>query len=288
MRTFILVNGEMQSYDLTSKEAFFHGPTGLGFERNNTYRQVGDRWVKVTSKRKQKTITGSVSFYGADPYLLYYDFVSFVQKEPLTLLYCPNNQAPATSPSGLTYRINVDITRLEKSELKHEGNLDCKITFVSKTPWYKYSAISNGISVEDDLLKWGIQWGIDWGPLDEYSSGIRSTSSLDSPSRLTIYGPITNPYWVHYLNGQIVEDGRINTTILDTEYLLVDSISDPYIIQRRSSIDDSIIENLYSKSDFTTKRFLTIQNGNNVFKVTGDNVVSPLVKLEAHIYYESV
>jgi len=288
MRTFTLVNGDMQACNLTDVNVFFHDPAGLGMDFSDKYRQVGNRFVRVTRKSKQRTISGSVAFLGADPYLSYFNFALFAQKDPLVLLYCPNDQAPATSPSGTTYRMNVDVAKIEKTELEQEGYLDCQITLVSKTPWYKYSAISNGIVHEDDLLKWGIQWGIDWGPLDEYHAGIKSTSPTPSPSKLTIYGPITNPFWTHYVNGNETEYGKVNAVIKDSEYLVVDSTVDPYVIQKRSTIDDSLIANLYEASDFTTKRFVTIQNGGNVIKVVGDNASDPLVKLEAHIYYESV
>lgn len=288
MRTFTLVNGEMQSCNLTAKELFFHNPNGLGFERSNTYRQIGDRWVRVNRKNKQKGITGSVALLGPDPYLSYFNFVTFLQKEPLVLLYRPNDQAAPNTASGTTYRMNVDVAKLEKTEMEHEGYMDCDITFTPLTPWYKYAAITNGNTVDDELLKWGVVWGIEWGPLDEFSQGIRSTSPIDSPSRLTIYGPITNPEWTHYVNGQVYETGKVNATIRDSEYLVVDSLSDPYTIHRRSSIDGSFIENLYMNSDFTTKRFVTIKNGSNIIKVEGDSEKTPLVKLEANIYYESV
>lgn len=290
MRTFTLVNGKLQSCNITSQDMFFNNPKGLGFERTSSYRQVGDRWVRVNRKRKQQSITGSVALIGADPYLSYFNFVQFIQSEPLTLLYTPNDQAKPTSPSGMTYRMSVDVSKIEKTEMEKEGYLDCNITFVPKTPWYEYRVITNGKveGQDEDFLKWGITWGIKWGPLDEYSKGIRSVSYTPSPARLTVHGPVNNPYWLHYVNGVPFEDGRINANILENEYLLVDSTVDPYLIQRRSAIDDSVIADLYPNSDFTTKRFITIQNGGNAIKVEGDNDAHPIVKLEAYIYYESV
>ena len=288
MRFFTLVNGAGESCSITEKSLFFHDPAGLGFERSDTYRQVGDRWVRVNRKRKQKQITGKVALFGDDPYLTYFNFVQFLNKEPLTLLYTPNNEASATLPSGTTYRMDVDVTKMDKSEMTKQGYLDCSISFTPKTPWYKYTAISNGVVEPDNILKWGITWGIEWGPLDEFSKGIKSDSVNQSPSRLTVYGPIVNPSWRHYVNGVLFETGKVNFTIGENEYLLVDNTTDPYRIQRRSAINNTLISDLYEQSDFSTKRFVTIQNGNNVIAVTGDNAESPLVKLEAYIYYESV
>ena len=288
MRFFTLVNGAGESCSITEKSLFFHDPAGLGFERSDTYRQVGDRWVRVNRKRKQKQITGKVALFGDDPYLTYFNFTQFLFREPLVLLYTPNNEADPSLPSGTTYRMDVDVAKVDKSEMNKQGYLDCAITFVPKTPWYKYSAISNGISEPESILKWGITWGIEWGPLDDFSRGIVSDSLSQSPSKLTVYGPIENPRWNHYVNGVLFETGKMNFTIGENEYLLVDNTSDPYKIQRKSTINDSVISDLYEYSDFSTKRFVTIQNGRNVIAVTGDNAEDPLVKLEAYIYYESV
>ena len=290
MRTFTLVNGAGESCNITDKQLFFHDPKGLGFERSDTYRQVGDRFVRVNRKRKQKQVTGKVALFGDDPYLSYFNFIMFINKDPLILLYRPNDQAAADSPSGITYRMDVDVSKVEKSELTKQGYLDCDITFVPKTPWYKYTAISNGVVEPDNILKWGIEWGIDWGPLDSYSRGITSTSSIASPTKLTIWGPVHNPSWRHFVNGIEYETGKINDYIEANQYLLVDNSSDPYKIYRMDAINGIILEDLYEKSDYTTKRFVTIQNGINTLVVTGEEEGegNPLVKLEAYIYYESV
>jgi hypothetical protein len=97
--------------------------------------------------------------------------------------------------SGVTYRRSVTIRKLDKDEINHDGYLDCSIEFDSLGPWYKYVAISNGTDEVINSLKWGVTWGINWGPLDDYSKGIMSESGIDSPSKLTIFGPVNNPSW---------------------------------------------------------------------------------------------
>ena len=293
MRTFTLVNGDSESCSVTEQQLFLHDVDGLGFERKNTYRQVGDRFVRVNSQPQQKSLTGKVALLGADPYQSYFNFVQFIQKEPLVLYYTPNPDGdPATNPAAYTYRRNVDVKKLTKSELEHAGYLNCSIELTYLTPWYRYVAISNGINNDEDLLKWGIEWGIEWGPFDEYSKGIRSNSPISSPSRLTIYGPVTNPTWKHYLNGIVVEEGKVSVSLSSSEYLVVDNIGDPYSIVKRSRSNLSLVTDVYSSSDFTTQRFINIQKGINTLVVEGkdgsNNDIKPLVKLEGHIYYESV
>ena len=287
MRIFTLVNSAGETYDITSKSSLFYDPSGLGMSVSHSFRQVGDRWVKVDSKPQQGSIGGKIAFVSDDPYLSYYNFVDFIKKEPLILLYCPNPDATG-KPSGLVYRRNVLVSKLSKTELEMEHWLNCSITFVALTPWYKYQAISNGKEEELDILKWGITWGLNWGPLSEYEKGITSDGNVNSPAKLTIYGPVTNPRWTHYVNGIEFETGKITANIDENEYLIVDNTVDPYVIQKRSAVNDSFIADLYESSDKTTKRFISLQNGTNTVSVTGDGVTNPYTKLEAYIYYDTV
>lgn len=288
MRTFRLVNGAGESCNITDRQLFFHDPSGLGFNRQLKYRQVGDRFVRVSSKVSQQDITGKVALLGDDPYLSYFNFVQFLNKEPLTLLYTPNDQASASSPSGTTYRRNVNVKKVDKTEMEHQGYLDCSISLTPLTPWYKYVAVSNGNIDTSEVLHWGVTWGVDWGPLNEYERGIVANSSMASPSKITIYGPITNPSWTHYVNGIAKGTGKVLATIDTNEYLLVDCTVDPYRILKVSALNDMVLSDLYEYSDFSTKRFVELQNGVNTLAVSGDNAIDPTVKWEAYIYYESV
>lgn len=291
MRTFALANSAGEYCDITDKKLFFHDVSGLGFSRNSTFRQVGDRWVQVNKKAKQGSISGKVAFLSDDPYFSYFNFVQFISKEPLIIMYKPNDTASSNSVSGITYRRSVTIRKLDKDEINHDGYLDCSIEFDSLGPWYKYVAISNGTDEVINSLKWGVTWGINWGPLDDYSKGIMSESGIDSPSKLTIFGPVNNPSWKHYVNGIVLETGKLNNvSVGSNEYIVVDKQTIPSTIRKYSAVNGEMIEDLYDRSDFSTQRFITIKSGINTVSVTGEEPgsIDPLVKLEAYIYYESV
>lgn len=291
MRYFTLVNSAGEARDITNTSLFFHEISGLGFTKEPTYRQIGNRLLVVNKKTQQESILGKVAFFEDDPYSGYFDFVQFITQEPLTIMYTPDDSSPKDSPSSITYRRSVIVKKLSKKELEQAGYLDCEIELAPLGPWYKYMAISNGTDSVVNSLKWGVTWGINWGPLDDYSNGIRSDSGIDSPSRLTIFGPVVNPSWRHYVNGIIAETGKLNDVeVASNEYIVVDKIALPSTIRKYSAVTGDIVEDLYSKSDFSTKRFITIANGINTVSVTGEEPGSlePVVKLEAYIYYESV
>lgn len=86
MRKFSLINSKGESYDITTTDAFFHSPEGLGFQRDDTYYQVGSRFILTNSSPKQGIITGKLVFNTDDPYGDYQKFLDFCD-DNLQLLY---------------------------------------------------------------------------------------------------------------------------------------------------------------------------------------------------------
>lgn len=294
-RTFRLVNGNGVSYDITSKQTFFHEPSGLGFSKSNTYHQVGSRFILVNSQPEQISVQGSVAFLGDDPYGEYFKFVSFCQIEPLYLFYTPDPDLdPAASTSGRTYRLPVTVSRIDKSEILKEGYLDCSITFEALSPWIRYIDLDNGDqATKVEPLVWGITWGVRFG-FNPFSEGIVSDGNTASPARLTIRGPITNPTWSLYVNGNKVSDGAFDTAthgdfvLAEGENLVIDNTVTPYSITKVNTVTGEV-ENVYQKTDFTTTRFINLNPGRNIVFVKDDeNKKYFNARLEAYLYYDTV
>lgn len=87
MREFALVDGNGEEYNLTVEDSFLHDPSGLGFEHENTYRQVGTRFIKVNTRSNQSVISGKVHFHPDDAYEEYQNFVEFSGRDGLELKY---------------------------------------------------------------------------------------------------------------------------------------------------------------------------------------------------------
>lgn len=143
MRHFTLVNNSGDSLDITTTEILFHDISGLGFDEDNDFRQIGDFWQLNRTSRQQATISGSVIFNEgkADPYTAYRTFVSFISKPPLTLLYNPMGPIRSSLINSEVlvdncYRRTVRVAKLDKSEKNEYGVLDCSIEFACYTPWF--------------------------------------------------------------------------------------------------------------------------------------------------------
>ena len=113
---------------------------------------------------------------------------------------------------------------------------------------------------------------------------------MDALTRLTIYGPINNPEWLW--NG---DSGKINASIGSNERLVVDCTSEDYKIYK--IVDNgqyTTTQDLYDKSAFATKRFVTFPVGTrSVFQMRNLSTSAPTTKptrivLEIMECYESI
>ena len=291
-RTFKLINSNGETLDITSKTVFFHEPKGLGFTKTNSYYRIGSRYIMVDSYPEQIKISGKVALVGENPYESYFNFIKFCELTPLYLLYTPRPDAGEEYYSGRVYRLPVVLSAVEKTELELQGHLDVSVTFEALSPWFRYEVAAN-TSEDAEPLIWGIRWGIRFGAYG-FKNGIVSDGASNSPSRLTIYGPIKNPKWKHFVNGNLFGEGRFNTEevgdveINENEMIMIDNTKDPFTIVKCSKAGD-ILEDLYPKSDFATKRFLFLQQGKNTIEIRDHvNGISNNARLEAYLYYDTV
>lgn len=87
VREFTLVDGSGEEYSLTNEEHLLYNPSGLGFEYENTYRQVGHRFILANSVQKQSVISGTVHFSAPDAYYDYQEFIEFCGRDGLKMEY---------------------------------------------------------------------------------------------------------------------------------------------------------------------------------------------------------
>lgn len=277
MRTFTLLDKDGVSYNLTEKTtAFFYDVEGLGYTRDVEYQRIGDRFESVRDSLAQGIIEGVIRFRQPDAYQKYFAFVQFCQNTPLRLVY-----TPLTTP----YYRDGTVTSISKTE-GSDGMLSCTVKFSAASPFYKVLYEYN-----PGVITGGKEYTYEYDYV--YSNSIAGTvvlqsdSYLNCPTKITIYGYAVNPAWRHYVNNVLVSTGKINATIEAGHKVVIDTTTTPYSI-KQFDMSNALISDLYQLSDFSTGRFVTLQNGRNAVSVAHDGSNLLQLGVEARIEYASV
>lgn len=277
MRDFRLINNDGASYNLTEKGAlFFYNVDGLGYDRDVQFQRIGDHLSLINDNLGQGTITGIIKFWNPDAYGKYFKFAQFCQNKPLQLVYAP--ESTEFFRSGY-------VTKIGKSE-SESGALVATVEFKTTTPWYRMFSSFNSGEIKGGKI---YDFKYDY----QYSEGIQqaiilnSDSYQDSPCKLTIFGPATNPRWSHYVNNRLMVTGMIKGSIEANHKLVIDTTTIPYSICQYD-LSDNLISDMYQLSDYSTERFITLGYGENIVSVThsGSNILK--LGLEARIEYATV
>jgi len=270
MRKFKLINSKGDTFDLTRKDAFFHSPDGLGFEETIEFSSVGNQFCETDRKDAQATITGEMVFGG---YAEYSEFVSFITNE-MTMYYCPY---------GTTwYQREGILQKIGKSEISSDSKrLICAIDFVCTSLWhsdvsFQKAAISSGSGKTYPYTYSYIYVETAAGDVE-----ITNASSVDSPCKIHILGPCTNPRWSLIQGGEVIMDGKVNITLLEGKKLVVNSDSlDTEITEYTTN--NSFVADRYQLSDFSTARFLMIPPGVSIIRFSheGSGEISAYIEVK--------
>lgn len=272
MRNFMLINADGEQYRLMTRQRFLYSPGGLGYEIDDTFARLGSRYVPIETGYAQGKIKGNLYFTQPNAYQKYYDFVRFCQKTPLTLAYTPDIG---------TFYLECKISQIDKTELNQSAALDIQVELIALGLWYRTAtAINDGEQTGGKIYTYSYPYT--YGE----SAGVlrmQSDSYENSPAKLTIFGPVTNPTWKHYVNGEEIATGGIIGTIAEGLKLVIDATQTPYTITSQDSYGNTVT-NLYELSDFETERFVILRHGSNVVTVEGGTQVM----LEGRLSYASV
>lgn len=252
MRKFKLKNAEGTELDITTQDIFYHLPYGLGFDRDIRTVQAGYDFIIIKDELKQKAPAGEMVF---SSYEKYQEFVRFCAKTPLVLGYMPIEEWGY---------IDCKILGLGKSELDREsGRLICPISFLGLSAWYK--------SIRSFTVQGGTGGGKTYpytypysyldtavGSVELYNDGLD-----DSPSKLHIFGPVTNPSWALIVGGETMLNGKVDATIGTGNKLVVDSSPKSIEIAEYTTAN-VFVRNLYNYGDFGTNRFILVPNGESL------------------------
>lgn len=277
MRTFTLTNAKGQTYDLNSSNNLFHTPTGLGFTDSTSFVELGRIYEPLEQKFEQAVIKGKVFFSRPSAYEKYYDFTRFLQSTPLVLSYTADE----------TFYMKVRAQSISKSELEMGGiGLECEIQLVGLTRWYKTVTVYNSGDISGGKT-YSYTYPYSYTSDVAMSVVINSDSYNESGCKLAIYGPVTNPTWIHYLNSEQMETGYYEGTIPINHKLVIDSTGAIPTIQELD-MSNTLVADRYSQCDFSTERFIYLGYGKNRISVSATSATMVPVSVEAMIEYETV
>ncbi len=260
MRYFALKNTRGETYDISNPTTFFHNPKGLGFELDGEMKKLGNSYFRENRTIKQKEITGTMFFRNPHAYDEYENFVRYLNRDSLILVYSPKGR------NSEPYEIEVECSSLEKGELGAQG-LYCDIVFTTlslpKKPFYveTNNAYTTG-------RKYDYKYNYRYSENVKNAVAIDVDGDFDTPVKMVIYGRAKNPKWRHYVDGEIDTTGEIFTEILPGNRMVIDS-NVPYTIIKQDA-NGNLINNVYQLSNFETKRFIFLKRGRNVITVSED------------------
>lgn len=277
MRTFRLYDNDGNRYNLTSRDhLFFYAIDGLGFEQSAEFQRIEDRFALLESHIEQATIEGTIKFWQPEAELQYFNFAQFCQNQPIMMDY--NNNYGTYSRRGI-------ITKIERGD--GDGNeLLIKIQFKAQTPWYK-EIIEYNPGTESGGKVYNYSYDYTYLKGGKNTITIDSDSYQSSPVKLVVIGPAINPSWRHYLNGELVTEGKINGIIGPDNRLIVDTTTIPYRIIQVDALGQ-LVSDLYQQSDFSTYRFVRFGHGRNTVTFSADESNILNVGVEAQIEYATI
>ena len=305
MRTFALIDKDGTTYNITVKDkVFFYGITGLGFEDETDFLRIKERFSLASKKLAQGKIVGTVKFWQRGAEAEYFRFAQFCQNGPLKLRYAP--QSGQITKSGFSHgyveqrtlflpyeyvtRENFFrdgyITKIERSD--GVGNcLEAVIEFTAETPWYKKVSEYNYGGQSQDGKKYSYNYSYQYATTADNEITVESDSWQQSPAKIIILGPVTDPIWRQYLDDELVATGKLNGSILEGHRLVIDTTTVPYSIREYDS-QGQFVADLYQSCDFSTERFIRLAHGKNRIAVSGLNANAIGVGVEAQLEYATL
>lgn len=271
-----LINSQGFEYDMLVRDNLFTDISGFGLKKDTEYLAAGDNFIALEDKYEQLEIEGNVIFNNPDAYKKYFNFVQFANNGILIIEYKAYRK----------FRKKVKLASIRKSEMIEKGILSSEIVLMPLEPWYTTVSAFNDASIIGGKV-YDYTYPYTYASQELGSVIIDSDSMAESPSKISIYGPCINPRWSHYVNGKLVASGAYTGEILANRKLVVDATSIPYSMTIQT-MNNEVISNVYQLGDFSTERFMFMENGKNRISVSHEGTNSIMIAVEAKLAYASV
>ena len=282
VRKFLLENEKGQQFrmDNLDEGCFLTSPSGLGYSYNVNFVQLGYDFIENNRKINQQILKGTAYFKS---YNMVKNFIDYVESaKNLKWIY----KIPFENEEKIFYR-DVVITKLDKTE-KSGRWLACPIEFASKSLWYEQNETIFKIKPQINETRWNFNWNTVFNDNSSQSINYENKSHTDAPITLEIDGPVSNPNFEIYVNGELIQEVKIKVNILKYEKLIYNSKENEFSITKIKT--DGTKESLFDLDiiDFKNNNVICIpQNKICELRIRADNTIEN-AKLTIYPQYKCV
>lgn len=261
---------------------FLHNVSGLGYEENIEYEQVGNTFVQTNKELVQNTINGELEFYDMT-YDEYCDFVDFIlTATSLRLIYVPKKS------NRIEFYRDIDVCEIDKTEEDDYNILTCPITVKCKSLWYKENTTIYKIEPIEDEIRWDFKWDSKFTDYDTRSLNYINKGHIEAPILVEIDGHIVNPKMELYVEGELHQTVTFNIEIQEFEKLLYGTKENEFYINKQNT--NGTIKSLFNLDviDFENDNVIRFpKNRSCELRITADNEVLN-AKVTILAYYKAV
>lgn len=291
IRHFSLQNELGQRWDLDNlTSGFFHEPQGLGYTMEQSYNRVGSNWIRNFIRDTQASVTGTIIFGTEQPYLAFADFNAYVQAaKQLQLVY--------ETDAGEYYK-NVDVVKMEKSEINHERHtLDIPVEFLGTGLFYQNYFDRYAIEPVDGEMRYDWRWhpelvpnthegAVRFNDYDSRTMQINNNGHVDAAFTCEIHGYAERPLIELKVNNKVIEHVLVPTILEVGDTLYYSSVDGDlycYVIRANGTQ-----ENMVGSLSITNKNFFKIPVGYSTMEFSSDTASTNRVSMTVYKYFRTV
>lgn len=269
VREFRLLNEKGQEYSLMDiiNYALLTDPEGLGYSYSTEYEQLENTFIEKVRKIEQGQIAGTINFLTYDNYKNFVDFVERAQ----TLRFAYKIPFKNEKKEFLK---DVNIQSLSKSEKKTAGAISENIIFDCLGLWYEEDKKIYSIEPQKDEIRWDYKWDSRFADYDTRKLQYINQGHIEAPIIISIDGHIINPVLSLYVEGELIQQVKINVEIGEYEKFLYNSKENEFYIRKQKA--DGTTESLFSLDyiDFENDNVIRIPTNKSCeLKLTADNEI---------------
>ena len=244
---------------------FLFNITGLGFEKDVEYVQIGNSFIKNKEKIKQGIIEGELEFYDMT-YDEYSNFIDFVLKSTsLKLIYVPKKS------NRVEYYRDIDVVKIEKNDEDDFNVLTSPITIFCTSLWYKENNVVYIAEEIENEIRWDFEWDSRFTDYENRNLVFENKGHVEAPFLLEMNGYVLNPKVQVYVNNEKIYELALNIAVEENEKLMYSTKDNDLFLYLIHA--DNSVENLFNDLDLNNINFFKLPKGVSEVRIRGENEI---------------